>query len=30
LTLLDKMGVHLDTFADSGGRVDELLQPLAL
>jgi Protein of unknown function (DUF1552) len=28
LTLLDKAGVHLDSFADSRGRVDELLQPL--
>jgi uncharacterized protein DUF1552 len=25
LTLLDKVGVHLDSFADSKGRVDELL-----
>jgi hypothetical protein len=25
LTLLDKVGVHLDSFADSRGRVDELL-----
>jgi len=25
LTLLDKVGVHLDAFADSKGRVDELL-----
>jgi hypothetical protein len=25
LTLLDKVGIHLDSFADSHGRVDELL-----
>ena len=25
LTLLDKMGVHMDTFADSTGKLDELL-----
>jgi hypothetical protein len=25
LTLLDKAGIHLDSFADSAGRVDELL-----
>ena len=25
LTLLDKVGIHLDSFADSQGRVDELL-----
>ena len=30
LTLLDKAGVHLDSFADSRGRVDELLQPLTI
>ncbi len=30
LTLLDKVGVHLDAFADSNGRVSELLQPAAL
>ncbi len=30
LTLLDKIGVRLDSFADSDGRVDELLQPLSL
>ena len=28
LTLLDKVGVHLDAFGDSKGRVDELLEPL--
>jgi hypothetical protein len=26
LTLLDKVGVRLDSFADSRGRVNELLQ----
>jgi hypothetical protein len=30
LTLLDKVGVRLDSFADSQGRVDELLEPLAM
>ena len=30
LTLLDKVGVRLDSFADSKGRVDELLEPAAL
>ena len=30
LTLLDKVGVHLDSFADSTGRVDELQEPLSL
>jgi hypothetical protein len=28
LTLLDKVGVRLDSFADSNGRVDELFEPL--
>ena len=28
LTLLDKVGVHLDHFADSQGQVDELFEPL--
>jgi hypothetical protein len=28
LTLLDKVGVRLDKFADSDGRVDELFEPL--
>src|SRR5437773_1649198 len=28
LTLLDKVGVHLDSFADSNGKIDELFQPL--
>jgi hypothetical protein len=30
LTLLDKVGVHLDKFADSEGKVDELFEPLAV
>jgi hypothetical protein len=30
LTLLDKVGVHLDSFADSNGKVDELFEPLSL
>jgi len=30
LTLLDKVGVRLDSFADSDGRVDELFEPLSL
>jgi len=30
LTLLDKVGVHLDKFADSDGKVDELFEPLAV
>jgi hypothetical protein len=30
LTLLDKVGVHLDKFGDSDGRVDELFQPLGI
>lgn len=30
LTLLDKMGVHLDSFADSRGKVTELLEPASL
>jgi hypothetical protein len=30
LTLLDKVGVHLDSFADSDGKLDELFQPLAI
>jgi Protein of unknown function (DUF1552) len=28
LTLLDKVGVHLESFADSNGKVDELFEPL--
>jgi hypothetical protein len=30
LTLLDKVGVHLDSFADSTGKLDELSEPLAI
>ncbi|MFN0169836.1 MAG: DUF1552 domain-containing protein [Bryobacteraceae bacterium] len=30
LTLLDKMGVRLNSFADSQGRIPELLEPLSL
>jgi uncharacterized protein DUF1552 len=30
LTMLDKAGVAMDKFADSTGKVDELVQPLAL
>lgn len=30
LTLLDKAGVHLDSFADSQGKVDELFEPLVI
>ena len=30
LTLLDKAGVHLDSFADSNGKVDELFEPLSI
>lgn len=30
LTLLDKVGVHLDKFADSNGKVDELFEPLGV
>jgi len=30
LTLLDKVGVHLDSFADSQGKVDELFEPLSI
>jgi hypothetical protein len=30
LTLLDKVGVHLDSFADSKGTVDELFEPLSV
>ena len=30
LTLLDKVGVHLDSFADSKGKVDELGKPLTM
>lgn len=30
LTLLDKVGVPLDSFADSNGKVDELFEPLSI
>jgi hypothetical protein len=30
LTLLDKVGVKLDKFADSNGKVDELFEPVAI
>jgi hypothetical protein len=30
LSLLDKVGVHLDKFADSNGKVDELFEPLSI
>jgi hypothetical protein len=30
LTLLDKAGVHLDKFADSSGKVDQLFEPLGI
>jgi len=30
LTLLDKVGVHLDSFADSQGKVDDLFEPLSV
>src|SRR6266487_1367934 len=30
LTLLDKVGVHLESFADSNGKIDELFQPLSI
>jgi hypothetical protein len=30
LTLLDKVGVRLDSFADSQGKVDELFEPLTM
>jgi hypothetical protein len=30
LTLLDKVGVGLDSFADSSGKVDELFEPLSI
>lgn len=30
LTLLDKVGVRLESFADSSGKVDELFEPLGL
>ena len=30
LTLLDKVGIHLDSFADSKGKVNELFQPITI
>jgi hypothetical protein len=30
LTLLDKVGVRLDKFADSNGKVDQLFEPLGI
>ena len=30
LTLLDKVGARLDSFADSNGKLDELFQPLSI
>ncbi|MYC64818.1 MAG: DUF1552 domain-containing protein [Acidobacteriia bacterium] len=30
LTLLEKLGIHLDSFGDSQGTIDELLQPLSI
>jgi hypothetical protein len=30
LTLLDKVGVRLDSFADSNGKVDDLFEPLSV
>ena len=30
LTLLDKVGVHLDSFQDSEGHVEELFEPLSV
>ncbi|MCR9294447.1 MAG: DUF1552 domain-containing protein [bacterium] len=30
VTLLNKVGVHLDSFADSSGQVDELFDPLSI
>jgi hypothetical protein len=30
LTLLDKVGVRLDSFADSDGKIDDLFEPLSL
>jgi hypothetical protein len=30
LTLLDKVGVHLDAFADSNGKLDDLFAPLSI
>jgi hypothetical protein len=30
LTLLDKAGVHIDKFADSNGKLDQMFEPLSL
>jgi hypothetical protein len=30
LTLVEKVGVHLDSFSDSQGKVDELFEPLSM
>ncbi|HSU55350.1 MAG TPA: DUF1552 domain-containing protein [Candidatus Dormibacteraeota bacterium] len=30
LTLLDRVGIHLDSFADSKGKVDDLFEPLTI
>ena len=30
LTLLNKVGVQLESFADSNGQVDELFEPLSI
>ncbi|MDE0262920.1 MAG: DUF1552 domain-containing protein [Bryobacterales bacterium] len=30
LTLLEKVGIHLDSFGDSQGTIDELLEPLSI
>jgi hypothetical protein len=30
LTLLNKIGVNVDSFADSKGHVDELFEPLSM
>ncbi len=30
LTLLDKVGVQIDSFGDSNGKIDELFEPLSV
>jgi hypothetical protein len=30
LTLLDRVGVHVDSFGDSSGKVEDLFDPVAL
>ncbi len=30
LTLLDRVGVHLDQFGDSNGKVEDLFDPVAI